>query len=89
MRKVFCLSLSKLFLVTVLQFVSVSSAIVMADDHQQQSVISNKKAAQIAQSQVAGKVLKVSLRNGIYQVKILQGDKVKHVRINAYSGAIL
>ena len=90
MPKVFFTFIVKIILVAALSVLTATPVTVLAvADKQQQTVIGKKRAAAIAQSQVAGKLLKVTLKNGTYQVRILQGDKVKHIRIDAYSGAIL
>ncbi|NRB38240.1 MAG: PepSY domain-containing protein [Pseudomonadales bacterium] len=85
--------LLKTLLLAFFSFNLVSTSYVLAEPvtSQQQDVIGSKRAAEVAKSQVAGKVLKVSLdkKQGVYKVKMLVGDKVKHIRVDAYSAAVL
>ncbi|WP_417763949.1 PepSY domain-containing protein [Shewanella sp.] len=59
-------------------------------EHQTQlRVRSSNEAAQIAQRQFGGKVLKVQKRNNGYVVKLISEDgRIMYVNINAVTGAI-
>ncbi|MCH1918574.1 PepSY domain-containing protein [Shewanella sp. A3A] len=61
-------------------------------DKEQQAqlrVRSGNEAAQIAQRQFGGKVLKVQKRNNSYVVKLVTNDgRIMYVNINAVTGAI-
>ncbi len=53
--------------------------------------VSRDRAAAVARSATGGRVLSVSLKNGSqpwYRVKVLVNGRVRHVRVDARTGAI-